>query len=406
MLEHRKPASHRISFVVGFMTVLMWLMLCAPVSLLGQQTGAYEVELNRAIQLINEEKFDEALPIFEKLAAKTNQTDGQVMYGLGVTTLLTSDSITDEAKRREARLRARKALLRARELGVREASLDMMLSTIPPDGGVRGVSKIKEANQAMDEAGVAFAQKNYPLAVTSYERAAKLDPTLYEAALYTGNTYYAMDQWGKAGEWFARAIAIDPTRETAYRYWGDALMYQGRQEEARAKFFDAIIAEPDSSLAWRGLSQWAEHNKARLGHPQIEPPDSAKTDTGTKTPDRKDGSKHWPVYNSTRAAWSKKIFFKKYPGEQTYRHTLSEEAEALRAVAQLAAKDLKSGKVKSLDPSLATLVKLNDAGLLEAYILFARSDAGIAQDYPQYRDANRDKLVRYLTEYVVKGGGD
>ena len=50
--------------------------------------------------------------------------------------------------------------------------------------------------------------------------------------------------------------------------------------------------------------------------------------------------------------------------------------------------------------------KLNDEGLLEAYILLARPDAGIVKDHPAYLRANRDKLRRYVLNYVSKGGGD
>ena len=70
-------------------------------------------------------------------------------------------------------------------------------------------------------------------------------------------------------------------------------------------------------------------------------------------------------------------------------------------VAEAAAKDIKAGKLKPVNPQIAALVKLNEAGLLEAYILFAHPDAGIAQDYAAYRAKNRDKLMRYLTEYVA-----
>ena len=90
-----------------------------------------------------------------------------------------------------------------------------------------------------------------------------------------------------------------------------------------------------------------------------------------------------------------------YPGEKDYRHSLKEEAAALRIVAEIASKDLKDGKVKSLDESLNNLIKLNDAGLLEAYILFARPDQGIARDYDTYRKANREKLRRYWLEIVI-----
>jgi hypothetical protein len=48
---------------------------------------------------------------------------------------------------------------------------------------------------------------------------------------------------------------------------------------------------------------------------------------------------------------------------------------------------------------------LNDEGLLEAYILLARPDQDIANEYPAYRGQNREKLRRYVVEYILTGGG-
>lgn len=216
--------------------------------------------------------------------------------------------------------------------------------------------------------------------------------------------------WNKAGEWFARAIAINPNAETAYRYWGDALMGQRKMDDARTKFIEAIIADPYRRQAHVGLIQWAQANKVTLAHPRIQPPNSlsAQGNNTTLTVDPRifnsqDGSNEWLMYDLTRVAWAKGEFAKAYPSESAYRHSLREEAAALRMVAEMAAKDLKAGKIKTLEPSLATLVKLNDDGLLEPYVLLARADQGIAQDYEAYRKDNRDKLIRYFTEYVVGG---
>jgi hypothetical protein len=99
--------------------------------------------------------------------------------------------------------------------------------------------------------------------------------------------------------------------------------------------------------------------------------------------------------------WKQESFAKAFPEEKVYRHSLPEEAAGLRKVAEGVSRDLKAGKIHSLDPSLATLVKLNDEGMLEAYILLGRADQGIAHDYAGYREAHRDQLRRYLDEYVV-----
>ena len=90
-----------------------------------------------------------------------------------------------------------------------------------------------------------------------------------------------------------------------------------------------------------------------------------------RTLDSKDGSNEWLMYDLTRIAWQKSDFSKNYPAEPAYRHSLKEESRRLCAWSQkLAQKDLKSGKVKELEASLETLVKLNDAGLLESFVLF------------------------------------
>jgi hypothetical protein len=107
------------------------------------------------------------------------------------------------------------------------------------------------------------------------------------------------------------------------------------------------------------------------------------------------------MYDIARLAWAKGEFFKNYPDEKVYRHSLKEEVTALRLVAEAAAADLKSGKVKTLEVSLDNLVKLNGDGMLEPYILFAHPDQGIALDYAAYRKVNRDKLRRYWLEVVI-----
>ena len=80
-----------------------------------------------------------------------------------------------------------------------------------------------------------------------------------------------------------------------------------------------------------------------------------------------------------------------------------EEVDALRSVISTATADKRT---KSLSPSLAKLKKLDENGLLEAYVLLAMPDEGIAQDHPAFLKQNREKLRRYMMEYVVKGGGN
>ena len=252
-----------------------------------------------------------------------------------------------------------------------------------------------------------FAAQEWDKAREAYEKAFKLDPTIYEAPLFIGDVYFQRREMDKAGEWYAKAIAIDPNRETAYRYWSDAYLRIGKMVESRDKAVDAIIAEPYNRMSYRGLMQWAQKNSVRLGHPKVDIPadiSSSKPGEVNITLDprmlegKDDGSSAWLLYSLTRANWRGEKFAKTFPKEKAYRHSLAEEIDALRMVVSSVKADK---KIKKMEDSLVNLVKLSDAGLLEAYILFARADDGIAQDYEDYRKGNRDKLRKYLTEVVA-----
>jgi tetratricopeptide (TPR) repeat protein len=334
---------------------------------------------------------------------------------LGYAIVATSTNIQDEGSRRRERVRARNLLLRAKELGVHETYKDLLettLASVAPDGSeTTKFSSNVEADKAMQAGEAAFTREDYDTAIAAYQRALTLDPKLYYAAVFLGDMFFLKKQVDKAGEWYGRAITIDPDRETAYRYWSDVLLKSGRAEEARAQAIEAIIAEPYNRTAYNGLVQWANAAHISLNHPKIDqpPPSMRSANEGNQTtitidPNAfpKEGPAHyWAFYDLTRAAYPAK-FKTDYPNEQTYRHSLKEEASALRVVAEIVAGDLKSGKLKSVDDeSLTNLLKLHQADLIEPYIFFARADEGISRDYPEYRKANRTKLRRYWAAVVI-----
>ena len=255
---------------------------------------------------------------------------------------------------------------------------------------VQGVSTKKDVDEAMREGEAAFAKGEFPKALEHYQRALLLDPKLYEAALMIGDIYFKSAEQVKAGEWFARAIEINPDREVAYRYWGDSLMKQGRVTEAGDKFVESYIAEPYSREARAGFIQYAERVKVSLAHPPVEPPTSVGS------------SAAWVTYGLVRANWASTEFLKQYPEEKTYRHSLKEEAAAMRAALKVL--DEQKGKTKD-DPSLQIIRKLDKEGLLEAFILLALPDEGIARDFKAYRTTNIENLRRYVKLYVLTGGG-
>jgi tetratricopeptide (TPR) repeat protein len=393
------------------------------------QEPDYDSERRRAFQLLNESKMLEALPVLEKLAVR-NPQDGEVIFMLGFCLFARSREITDPVARKQARARARSSLIRAKELGQTEPVIDQLIAGIPADGSdlTGKFSRNAEADQAMNTGESAYTRGDLDQAFDAYTRALQLDPGLYEAALFAGDMKFKKgynltgadrgSNFDQAGEWFAKAITINPDRETAYRYWANTLLAHDKDEEALPKYIDAIVAEPYNQLVYTGLYKWGQKNKAPLRHPLIEIPANVSSpksgevnitvdDAALKGSDS-DGSAAWMMYGIVRAGWMNKKdggrsdkFAQAYPKETAYRHSLAEELDALRGVAEGVRTQTKENRVKKLTPSLENLMKLTDAGLVEAYVLFVRADEGIAEDYIPYRQANREKLRRYWREFVI-----
>jgi tetratricopeptide (TPR) repeat protein len=373
-----------------------------------------DAERKRAFQLYREAKFQEALPLFEKLE-KTYPEDPEVLERYGLMVIGQNVYLKDPAARKDARKRGRELLVRARKAGADDALLKAMLEGIPVDGGNDTTfSTKKEVDDAMRAGEEAFMKGEFPKAVEMYQQALLLDPNLYEAALFTGDVYFKSAEQRKAGEWFARAIEINPDRETAYRYWGDSLMKQGRITEAGDKFVEAYVAEPYNRLARAGILNWGNKINVQLAHPNVEIPTNVvpqkNGDTTInldpsmlKKDDKSGAGAAWMTYGLIRAGWVQAEFGKQYPSEKTYRHSLKEEVAALRAALKVLSEQ-KNLDPKAADPSLKAIAKLDKEGLLESFILLAMPDEGIARDYAAYRKGNIDKLRKYVVDYVLTGG--
>jgi len=206
-----------------------------------------------------------------------------------------------------------------------------------------------------------------------------------------------------------KVAAVRPTDTVVLESLGDALLKEGRTEEAKAKFMDAIVAEPYLRTSWVGLQQWAKATRATLEQPKIELPASVNAEgdgkinikIDPKSLDKKNGDQVWMAYAKTRSLWRTEKFKKEFPNATTYRHTLAEEVDALQSVAESVMAARNEKKHHKIDPALLTLVELHNQGLLEPYVLFARSDEGIVKDYLAYRDAHPDKLRLYLLNWVI-----
>ncbi len=346
----------------------------------------------------------EALPQLEELNQK-NPKDQEVAVALAASLVDHAATLSDSQEAAKERLRARDLLEKSESTSPLAENLLQLLQEMPESGAIH-FSDNPAADQAMRAGEAAFSLRNFDEAIKDYSRALEIEPKNYSAALFIGNTYDKKNDFAQAAKWYERAIGLDPNIETAYRYYADMLAKQGEMTKARAMLIHAAVAEPYNRIVWRELRAWAAINNTQINEVYAGVPVSAlKQDAKPEQPQPQDASSAWRAYLAVQAEWRNGGKFKEhFPQEAGYRHTLAEESEALNAAVATAQKlkgDKRTAELVANDPGLLLLLKLHDAGLLEAYIFFSLGDAGIAKDYSAYRAAHRDKLEEYMEKFVV-----
>ena len=365
------------------------------------QTDAELTEaMTKAARLLDQKRFSEAAPYLEKIV-KANPNDADLHATYGVALLFGAKQVDDAVQSKKMADAALIEFQTAKKLGSTDPGIDNAIGILTGQvPAVPPAESVSPGDKFFQQAEALFVQSKYDDAIVMYQKALDADPKHYQAALYIGDCYVAKQDWDNAEKAYQKAIAIDPTRETAYRYSATPLMKQKKYDAALERYIEAYIVDPYDKKASGGLSQWAQATGATLGHPKVDIPKfgygaDGKPTTVMNENSLTESSKGWLAYSLTRDAWHKQKFAKAFPNEKTYRHSLQEEADAIRET-------LKSAKEQKLShPHFDILQKLDNEGLLEAFILLAVADEGIAQDHPEYLKNNRAKLRQYVQTYAI-----
>ena len=108
--------SRKIVLAAVLSSLAAWLPHLVAQTAGGKDSEAYKAERHRAIDLFNQNKHLEALPLFEDLAGK-DPADSDVLLGLATCLITHSSTLDDDQAAAQERLRARSLLLKAKELG-------------------------------------------------------------------------------------------------------------------------------------------------------------------------------------------------------------------------------------------------------------------------------------------------
>jgi tetratricopeptide (TPR) repeat protein len=374
-----------------------------PHDLVAQETDTRTIRA-QILLLFDQDKPVDALPLLEKLAV-AEPDDADTHFLLGQALLAKGVQVADPSEKAKIRIRSRNAFILAGQLGKDENLVKAFVELIPPDGSSPGrFSNVAESEAATSKGEVAFTSGDLDGALGHYKRALELDPKNYYAALFAGDMYLKKNDHANAEVWYQKAISIDPLVETAYRYSATPLMRQRKFDQARDRYIDAWITAPYSRFAVQGMIQWGDATKTGLSHPKVEIPkvtigeDGKAKTTVNISPLANDGSMAWMSYSLTREQWKNEKFKKTFPAEKNYRRSLAEEVEALRSVVTMA----KSLKPKELNEEIATIDRMDKDGVLEAFVLMTAGDEEIYEDHIAYLKANRDKMRKYVLQYVIQ----
>ena len=382
------------------------LLFTASFSLSAQTEEEVVRATARAMQLFEQQNYADAVPHLEVIV-KAMPTEPKVrfMYGFSLVAKSKQVNNTDEAKQLSAK--ALEQFKEAKKLGFNEPSNDALIALLSGGSPAPGANDAPQyslnpqAEKTMFEAEGLFAQSKYDEAIKLFEKVLTLDPKVYQAAISGGDSFVAKSDWENAEKWYQRAIAIDPTRETAYRYSATPFMKQKKYDQARERYIEAYIVEPYSRMSARGINQWAEMTGKDLRHPMVDVPEFTLDATGKAVPkikiDANDpAASPWLAYFASRESWNKEKFAKAFPKEKQYRHSLQEEIESLRALVRAAQEKKLANKQFEL------IAQMDKDSVLEAFVLLARPDEGVATDHAEYLKNNRPKLRLYVANYVIQ----
>src|SRR6267154_2123950 len=151
------------------------------------EDAAYRAQRKQAVDLFDQGKRLEALPLLEALAQK-NPKDAEVVVDLAASLIHHATTLTDRQAAGSERLRARDLLEKSGSQTPLAQNLLQLLREMPAGGDIQ-FSENPAVEQAMRDGEAAFSHHDFDKAIQYYSTALKLEPKNYTAALFIANAY-------------------------------------------------------------------------------------------------------------------------------------------------------------------------------------------------------------------------
>jgi tetratricopeptide (TPR) repeat protein len=271
-------------------------------------------------------------------------------------------------------------------------------------------------------------------AADAYAKALAFSPDYGPGWVHAGDVHFARKDYAGALNFYRKALALDPSLAQAHHFAADALFKLGRFSEAEDEYVQALIYEPSYQETWVSLAIVGPRAGFAAHRPNISTPAGAigenvggKVEIGVTNPE-------WLPYLNCKAVWRHEEAYRKAKvaavpqrylrsltiAGTTYPWSVAEEAECLRSyvAGNLSATEARlkeqqgagSGpvsreKVLAAAPELVrTLVQVEDADLLDGFILFALFGQRCPMAVALFSDAERSQMERYVRKFVIVHG--
>lgn len=214
--------------------------------ILAQQPEIYEVQLNLGQLLIDEKRYEEAIPVLERAAAKKEKESKPVYYW--------ARALAGKEQWKEAAAQ----MARAVQLGPDDA-MKLELADLYERAGMKSEaldvyrSLPNNPTAQQRQSAIAIASGDAPTAIAALEAELKTKPSV-DAALALATAYLDAKQTEKSQAAALEAVRLDPKNVNARLFLGRLLRDQKRYPEAAQQFYEATKIQSDSLPAWKEFS--------------------------------------------------------------------------------------------------------------------------------------------------------
>jgi tetratricopeptide (TPR) repeat protein len=243
----------------------------------------------------------------------------------------------------------------------------------------------KDAAEARARASSLAGARRFPEAAVEFEKAAAGCPEDVTTWVSFADSYYDMDDFGRAKELFVKALSVDPWNREAHRYLSDTELQLKNIDGAVHQLVLAVLSDPTYEAGWAALRSYTDAMDRKWNRVYGD---------RRERPGHADGAS-WEVYEAVKAKARDA-----HPGSGS---ALAIEREAVKAALQKA-RATESANAPGPGSFWSMMARADQAGFLDEAIFIHMPDAQLAAEYPAFREANAERLASYLKTVILSEG--